>query len=193
MRKLLLAGFSVVALMLSATPSHAVLTIGPGTATVLPASNDIIPGTAGFYGANLSATAGTYEYTFVGFEAGFTDRFDTPGGSFINITAIPGTSFQVVHGGGLLIFDFDVLTLPGGSVANGANIVPDGVNPNFFLGAAAGGGVYIALDDAGAGPDDNHDDLVVLVREVGVPEPASLALFGAALIGLALSRRRRIA
>jgi hypothetical protein len=192
MQKLLLAGISVAALMLCASPSHAVLTIGPGTAAVTPATNDVIPGTAGFLGANLSATAGTYQYTFVGFEAGFTDIFNTPGGSFTNQTTPAGTSFLVVHAGGNLVFDFDVIDT-GLGVANGANILPDGTNPNFFLGAAAGGGVYIALDDAGAGPDDNHDDLVVLVQEIGVPEPASLALFGAALIGLALTRRRRIA
>lgn len=189
MRKLLLAGFSAVALMFSATPSHAILTIVGGVAAVTPVANDVIPGVAGVIGGNLSATAGTYEYTFIGFEAGFSDFFTAPGNSFHNQTTAAGTSFQIAHAGGTLLFDFLVQhTLE--DVNNGFNN-PPGTHPNFFLGDAGGGGVYIALDDGGAGPDDNHDDLVVLVREVGIPEPASLALFGAALAGLALIRRRK--
>jgi hypothetical protein len=191
MRKLLLAGFSVVALMLSASPSHAILSTVGGTAGNTPASNDVIGVQPGLFGAQLSATAGTYEYIFVGKEASFVNHFNTPGGTFNNQTALAGDSFIVAHAGGLLDFTFVVDNIAD-SVANGANILPDGVNPNFFLSAHLDG-FWIALDDTGAGPDDNHDDLVVFVHQVGIPEPASLALFGVALLALAMSRKRRIA
>lgn len=202
MRKLLLTGFSAVALMFSAAPSHAVLTIVGGVAGTTPATNDVIGVTAGFFGAKLFATPGTYEYTFVGAEAAFFNDFLTTSGTFNNETSTPGASFRHVHVetflfGLALDFAFDIAPMvfpPIFRLENLANVVPDGIHPNFFLGAAPGGGIWIALDDTGAGPDDNHDDLVVLVREIiGVPEPASLALFGAALAGLSFVRRRRTA
>jgi hypothetical protein len=192
MRKLLLASLSAAALtFFSATPSHAVLSTVGGTAGNTPANNDVLGVTAGLFGAQLSATAGTYEYTFIGKEASFVDHFNTPGGSFNNQTAAAGDTFSVAHGGGLLNFNFFVDDL-GLGVTNGLNGLPNGTDPNFFV-SAFNGGYYIALDDLGSGPDDNHDDLVVFVKEVAVPEPASLALFGAGLAGLAFIRRRKTA
>lgn len=55
---------------------------------------------------------------------------------------------------------------------------------NYFL---------AAFDDSGAGPDDNHDDYIVLGYVQPVPIPAALPLFGAgvAAMGLLGWRRKR--
>lgn len=113
---------------------------------------------------------------------------------------------------GLLNFSF---TSPLGVVANGAN--PDNSldnTPNFFVTlsnisgldgldniidlSTPGGGLvaWLFFDDGGAGDDDNHDDMVVRLSitggSVGIPEPGTVALLGAALLGMGAIRRRRI-
>lgn len=103
-----------------------------------------------------------------------------------------------------------------GSVTNGSNINPDGAHMNFFLTlgtfavspsefqgdrtidgvtAFSGNVVILALDDSGAGPDDNHDDMVVRLSitngSFGVPDGgATLMLLGGALLGIGALRRR---
>ena len=50
---------------------------------------------------------------------------------------------------------------------------------------------WLALDDSGAGPNDNHDDWVGLVEVKAVPDGgATLSLLGAALVGVGAIRRR---
>ncbi len=112
---------------------------------------------------------------------------------------------------GLLNFVFSANS-GAASVANGANNNNVGALPNFFVSfdnnllldtvlgngtPGSGQSVFLFLDDGGGGNDDNHDDLVIRLAITGgrleVPEPGSIALLGAALLGVAAARRRSAA
>ena len=149
----------------------------------------------------------------MGFEAGYTNEFFLNGTSFIvNQSTATGPVATVNVLPGLINFHFTVNS-GAASVTNGTNVLPNGITPNFFVSLAPGpsnaerdttvDGVtpffgqtaWLALDDAGAGPDDNHDDLVLKLTISGgtfqVPDGgATLTLLGCALIGLGAVRRR---
>ena len=156
-----------------------------------------------FFGAEAS-----FVNTFViMLDAGPTTIFTHPGGTIIapNLASPLGTwtspSFTETF---IAPFLFSVNS-GADSVANGANpddSVGQAGGPNFFascdpFGTAAGSGgtscstVYLFLDDDGAGPDDNHDDFLVRLTVSEVPEPGTLLLLGAGLIGLSVLGRRR--
>ena len=54
-----------------------------------------------------------------------------------------------------------------------------------------GNTAWLLWDDSGAGPDDNHDDMIVRLTYRSVPEPGTLALMGLGLVGVALFRRKK--
>jgi hypothetical protein len=64
---------------------------------------------------------------------------------------------------------------------------------NFEGNATEGNVAWLALDDSGAGPNDNHDDWVGFVRVTALNVPdggAAAGLLGAALLGLGVLRRK---
>ncbi len=168
-------------------------------------------------GSTLSTTASDVTLTFydVGNESGWTDRLLTQTLSDDNDFA-PGSGLhlplpgQLVGGelqtsAGLLKLDFQCVagdcgggTLPVNLISNqgsfatasGASLAFAYLDPSTFqIVSEATNVVLFALDDRGAGPDDNHDDYVGIV--VATPVPAALPLFLTALGGAGVWSRRR--
>ncbi len=159
----------------------------------------------GFYGSRIDLKGpAKVTFTLLGWEAGFANVFNGPGGSFstegnaghlsnLEFDAGGIASFMTVLGAGPIAFSF---VSPLGVAANGTNPlnVPGVVNFFATFGdatATMGDSLYLFLDDLGGGDDDNHDDLVVRIDVTPVPLPAGIWLFGTALGGLGLLGRKR--
>lgn len=163
-------------------------------------------------GAQVSTTAAnvSLSFNYIGSLASATNTFMTPGGAFTT----PG--LDETDGGDAFarpaitvnqalpdVIDFGYATTVNGAiVANGGNDSAGGGTINFlaaYLEPQRGGGdvvweitdtpsnaVLLLLDDGGAGPDLDYDDLGVVL--VATPIPAALPLFVAALVSLGLMR-----
>lgn len=214
MKKLLLAGAAAVALSLSAMggAEAGLLEITGGDPYTTPASNNYSSPWAGRVNATNAMTVSTTEanvtltYEFIFKEAGFVNTFTTPFGSILNTDAY-GTSVGGLQAAvGALAFSFTTPSAPGAPLNNGSAGLLVGTGPDnysFFATTNAAGGtsavasgatgdvVYLAFDDSGARNDDNHDDMIIKITATAVPEPTTLALFGAGLLALGAARRAR--
>lgn len=151
--------------------------------------------------------AGYVSYYYYGKEAGYRNEFIAGGlaayssgftpssQSYFNDPKYIGT---VEVGTGLLDFRF-CADNGGGSGSAGCvtNLENDSLQMLSFQSIAMNvtdGTAWLFWDDSGAGPDDNHDDMLikaVFTPRALVPEPATLALLSLGLLGVGFGMRRK--
>jgi hypothetical protein len=189
--------------MILSAPAMAGFIIEDGEAGNTGPYNDVIGNVGGFYGSTLKVDRDSeVTFTILGYEAGWNNYLgSTSSGESIYNKGGAGQSYTV-SASAFDVVDFFFNIRPGTSgarsVSNGGNNpVPCGADtcaPNFWLGwvdGVVGSDIWIALDDGGAGPDDNHDDLVITARVATVPEPGTITLLALGLVGLLFARKNQ--
>jgi hypothetical protein len=210
MKLITLAGAALITLS-SLTAQAAILELdGTGTTTAISAAgsnsnyfkaNGSITAASFNVGGNLLAGVGgpiTLEYSFLGAEAGWKNTFTTPDG-YINNTNHKASFMSTVNYGvgDLIDFTFQTSGTPVPNwVANGGNTtVNNAVSFATLLAGSFGATPYDAIlffdDTGGFDDDDNHDDLVIGVKVLSVPESSTLVLMMMGLLGLFAARRMK--
>lgn len=187
MKRKLIALISAL-LLTTATNAFADLIISGGNCGALAINTSTYSNTLnGCFGSNLyTSSDSTLKFVFLGKEASYWDSLiatNTDNSESITMSNqdAAGTTY-ILHGvlAGLINFVINVNNT-GASIANGDNTTN---SPGFWLGSDGNGNVIIGVDDGGAGPDKDYNDLVGEISVV--PEPSSLALICLGLLGAGL-------
>ena len=182
------------------------LKIDGGVAAAIPTSNDFrtFVGTPNYnFGGNLKANQTgdlALTFNFLAEEAGAVNTFKSEGGTINNTTVKSPFSYTKSYAEGDLIsfgFSTDRLSPLFNFVLNGSNVLGDGVvSFAVALNTTYKGIAYDAIlffDDAGGlNDDDNHDDLLIGVKAVQVPESSAFVLMLLGVAGLVGARRRKL-
>lgn len=211
--KTLLAISLLSATAVSQAAFIAVDTVSPVASTIgIVPSNDFKSTLAGLgvttytLGASLGLdSAGSVTYYYYGKEAGYRNDFLTTGLAYSsgytptsqNHFASPIEIGTVSTGPGLLDFRFCSYSAGSSLVGCSSNAQNDALSMSSFQSIALNitdNTAWLFWDDSGAGPDDNHDDMIikaVFTPSTSVPEPGTLALFGLGLLAMGFAASRR--
>ncbi len=212
MKKLTLL-FAVAVMSFATTANASILLVGETVLdAAIPNANDFKAelNALGFeqlvQGDIVSTSRQKLTFSYHGAESGFSNSFEIDG---TNVFTEADESWDPVGTviGSINVEIGDVLGVTGldllGFIAGGGNsgvdarlgeagfgIFKDTDGSGSFL--ASDGRMYFGFDDSGAGPDDNHDDMIISMAFSAVPEPTSLIVWtGLIGLGMVSSRRRK--
>jgi hypothetical protein len=169
---------------------------------------------------NLLGGPGFYTFTYLGAgDSSYDNEFTVAGKTFCSqsfagcnggVQTPKGSTFTVYLPGGDIPFQFTadaagaIAEPTGGCVLSNSSITNAGPGgcANYFVGlgsstitpgltAPAETLAYIGLTDSPFPGDDDFQDLAVSVRELPIPEPATLAILGTGMAALGVIRRRK--